>query len=187
MIPIDVQVNSSKIKIKVMSVSHTLCNWYCPRSRSKGRSKVKPTLHMFGKGGISVLQTSIFYIWLLQALTNPHWSFLFCYNNNCRHWPTPSDVLYFAVPGTDQSPSDVLWRGDQRLGLIHGPECHPFPENDGVQGPHYTVHHPSTVLWSLWYVWWVGSLSILWTANILYSNMTWLVSPIKSTDTIPGI
>ena len=29
-------------------------------SRSKGRSKVKPTLHMLGKGGISVLQTDIF-------------------------------------------------------------------------------------------------------------------------------
>ena len=30
-------------------------------SRSKGRSKVKPTLHMLRKGGISVLQTSIFF------------------------------------------------------------------------------------------------------------------------------
>ena len=31
-------------------------------SRSKGRSKVKPTLHMLGKGGICVLQTAIFEI-----------------------------------------------------------------------------------------------------------------------------
>ena len=138
----------------------------------------------WGRGALVFYKTSIFYIWLLQALTNPLWCSIFGY---CRHWPTPSDVLYFAVPGTDQPSSDVLWRGHQWLGLIHGAERHPFPENDGVQGPHYTVYHPSTVLRSLRYVWWVGSFSILWTANILYSNNTWLFSPIKSTDTIPGI
>ena len=31
-------------------------------SRSKGRSKVKPTSHMLGKGDISALQTSILFI-----------------------------------------------------------------------------------------------------------------------------
>ena len=39
-------------------------------SGSKGRLKVKPTLHMFGKGGISVLQTSIFdTVFFLQIYT----------------------------------------------------------------------------------------------------------------------
>ena len=33
-------------------------------SRSKSVSKVKPILYMFGKGGISVLQTAIFYLLL---------------------------------------------------------------------------------------------------------------------------
>ena len=41
-------------------------------SRSKDRSNVEPTLHMLGKGGISVLQTSIFKTRFALKHKSPH-------------------------------------------------------------------------------------------------------------------
>ena len=94
MIPIDIQVSMSKVKIKghasllhlvqlitqerfapeasnLVSRQSLMSTWPLLIFRSVGQrsvSKVKPILYMLGKGGISVLQTAIFHICIGKLL-----------------------------------------------------------------------------------------------------------------------